>query len=82
MDCVFAGYDVLESDGVRLRFNIPDPDPGVADTLTIIVSDAQLAAVTTPAQLRTLVTALLNRKVRKSTTVTRLDPFKGMSVTI
>lgn len=81
MECVFAGYEV-QDDGVLFRFNIPDPEPGVADTLTVKATDAQLSAVTTAPQLRTLVTTLLNRKVRRNGFAAKLNPFLGQSVTI
>ena len=82
MDCVFAGYDVLPDGGVRLRFNIPDPDPGFADTVSIRVDDTDLPSSITNAQLRALVIAKLRRTLRREGFAAKLNPFLGQSITV
>lgn len=77
----FTGYEVDDA-SVRLTFLNPDPGPGRASEYTIAVSDAELAAVTTAAQLRTLVTAKLQRKLQAANIASKLDGFIGQPVTI
>lgn len=80
-DLTFLRYEV-EDASVRLTFLNPDPGPGRASEYTIVVSDAELAAVTTSPELRTLVTAKLRRKLQAANIASKLDGFIGQSVTI
>lgn len=81
MEMVFVRYEV-QDDGVTLEFLAPDPGPGRLTAYSIFVTDAELAATTTSPQLRTLVTAKLQRKVQATNIASKLDGFIGQSVTI
>ena len=77
----FLSYEV-EDTGIEMEFLNPTPGPGKATNYTIFVTDAELSGVSTPAQLRTLVVAKLQRKIQASGIASKLDTFIGQSVTI
>lgn len=80
-DFTFLGYTV-EDAGIEMEFVNPFPGPGKPTNYTIRLTDNELAGVTTPAQLRTLVTTKLQRKVQASGIASKLDAFIGQTVTI
>lgn len=77
----FTGYTVTDF-GVDLRFVCADPGPGEPNDYRVFVSDAELAAVGTLAQFRTLVDGKLSRTIRAATIASRLDQFIGQSRTV
>lgn len=81
MDMIFTHYEITDS-GVTLTFTSPDPGPGRPSDYSVALTDAELASVGTNAQLRTLVTTKLQRKLQATGIATRLDPFIGQSITI
>lgn len=81
MNLIFAGYEVTDL-GIVLHFTWPNrPTPGPTEFF-VMLTDAELSAITTQAQLRTAVTSKLNRKLRATGIATKLDPFIGQSITI
>jgi hypothetical protein len=80
-DLTFLRY-VVEDDATYLEFLWPEPGAGKATNYTIRLTDAELAAVTNAAQLRTLVTGKLQRKLQATGIASRLDSFIGQTVTI
>lgn len=81
MTLTFTDYTVLD-DGIQFHFASPDPGAGQPSDYYVQATDAELAAVTTQAQLRTLVTNKLQRKLRATGIATKLDPFIGQSLVI
>lgn len=81
MTLTFIRYSVNDT-GIALVFNADYPGPGKENEIVIMVTDAELAGVSTQPQLRTLVTTKLNRKLRAVGLSTKLDPFIGQSLTI
>lgn len=81
MTLTFRAYDV-EDGGIRLRFVSPDPGPGRVSDYDVLLTDTELVAVTTQAQLRTLVIDKLNRKLRAANIASKLDAFIGQSLVI
>ena len=78
----FTSYAV-QDDGIQLHFVSPDPGAGMPSDWYVLVTDAEVTAATTQAQLRQLVLGKLNRKFRAAGGIaTRLDPFIGQSVVI
>lgn len=77
----FQGYQVTDP-GTRLDFLAADPGPGQSAEVSILLTDADLATVTTQVQLRNLVTSRLQRKVRAAGIAAKLDQFIGQSVTV
>jgi hypothetical protein len=73
----FVSYTV-EDAGTVLTFERLDADQKYA----ILLTDAELAGVSTPTALRTLVTTKLNRKIKASLVASKLDAFIGQSVTL
>lgn len=71
-----------EPDGVYLTFTSPDPGPGEESDVVILLTDTDLAAVTTQVQLRDLIQNKLNRRVRAAGIASKLDPFIGQSLTV
>lgn len=80
-DLTFLRYEV-QDDGVVLEFVNFSPGPGKPTNYTIKLTDAELSGVTTLPQLRTLVTAKLQRKIQASGVATKLDGLIGATVTI
>lgn len=78
---VFAQYLVVH-DGIEMEFRCPNPGPGQASEYVIKVTDTELAGVSTQAQLRTLLTTKLNRKIRATGIATKLDQFLNQSITV
>lgn len=81
MILTFTGYTVLDA-GTQLQFVSPDPGPGRPSDYAVLVTDAEMAAVTTAQQLRDLVLAKLQRKLLAALVASRLDGFLGQSVTL
>jgi hypothetical protein len=75
----FDSYEVAD-DGIALHFVSPDPGPGRPSDYFVTVTDAELAAAANAAQLRTLVTAKLQRKFRAAGISTKLDAFIGSTI--
>ena len=72
----------IEDGGIRLHVVCANPGPGQVSDYFIFLTDADLAAVTSQAQLRTLVETKLKRALRATGIGTKLEPFVGQSVTI
>lgn len=81
MTLTFTSYEVTDG-GITLHFVSPDPGPNRPSDYYVALTDAELAGVSTQAQLQTLVTTKLNRKLRAVGSSTKLDPFIGQSLTI
>lgn len=77
----FSGYDVND-DGTVLRFVCADPGAGEPSEYSVLLTDADLSAVSTQPQLRTLVISKLQRRYRAAVVASKLDQFVGQSVTI
>lgn len=77
----FLGYDVQDT-GIELEFANFTPGPGLPTNYTILITDAEIAGVSTLSQLRTLVIGKLRRKLQAEGIATKLDPLIGLSVTI
>ena len=73
-------YEVTD-DGILMEFLCPDPGGGNESLYYIRLTDAELAAVTTQQELRTLVTTKLERKIRAANIASKLDQFIGESIT-
>ncbi len=80
-DLTFLRYRV-EDDATYMEFLWPNPGPGLATNYTIRLTDAELAAVTTQPQLRTLVISKLQRKLQAAGIASKLDLFINQTVTI
>lgn len=80
-DLTFLRYEVTDT-GVSMEFLNPAPGPAKTTNYTIFVTDAELSGVSTPAALRTLVVAKLQRKLQASGIASKLDTFIGQTVTI
>jgi len=78
---VFTSYVVIDA-GIEMAFICSNPGPGEVSEYTILMTDAELATVTTQAQLRTLVTTKLNRRYRATGIASKLDQFILQSITI
>ena len=81
MTLTFTSYEVTDN-GIALHFVSPDPGPAKPSDYYVSLTDAEITSVSTQVQLRTLVTAKLNRKLRALGFTTKLDPFIGQSLTI
>jgi len=80
MNFRFDSYSVTD-DGILFVFS--RVDAGREGTgYTCFVTDAELAAISTPAQLRTLIVGKLQRKLQASGIASKLDSFIGATVTI
>ena len=84
----FVGYEMdkcqglLAAPGLYLHFVCANPGPGEVSDYYVIVTDAELAGISTQAALRTLVITKLQRAYRASGIASKLDQFIGQSVTI
>jgi len=72
---VFSSYEI-EDDGVRLYFS------SGKISCSVVLTFAELSAVTTQAQLKTAVTAKLQQKLRATSLMLKLDQLIGQSITI
>ena len=77
----FTAYEVRD-DGIRMDFVCLNPGPGQANDYSIVITDAELAAVSTVPQFTTLVTNKLQRKIRASGIAAKLDPRIGAALVI
>ena len=75
-------YEVLDEplSGIRMWFMCANPGGGNASNYSIILTDAEIAAVVNAAGLKTLVEAKLGRKLRATSIASKLDSFIGSSV--
>jgi hypothetical protein len=80
-DLTFKGYAVQDT-GIQMDFVNFFPGPGKPTDYSIFLTDAELSAVATQVQLRTLVTTKLQRKLQAAGIATKLDQFIGQTVTI
>lgn len=78
---VFQGYEVTDT-GIQMHFLCPAPGPGENSDWYIFLTDAEISAVTTVAQFKTLVLTKLQRRYRASGIATKLDQMIGQSVVI
>jgi len=78
---VFASYDV-QDEGIQLHFVCPDPGGGEASDYSCLLTDAELASITTLAELKALAKTKLERKLRAATIATKLDPLIGQSLVV
>lgn len=81
MTLTFTDYAVFDN-GIQFHFVSADPGAGKPSDYYVQATDAELAAVTTQLQLRTLIENKLNRKLHANGIATKLDPFIGQSLTI
>ena len=77
----FTSYEVT-NEGIDFHFVSPDPGPGEPSDYFVLITDAELATVTTQLQLRTLVRDRLERKLRATGIASKLDQFIGQSLVI
>ena len=72
----FIFYRVTD-DGIKLAFK-----DVYGNTHYIYLSDTELAAITTQAQLRAAVITKLRRKIQATNIASKLDPLIGQTITI
>jgi len=77
----FTRYDVTDA-GIALWFTCDNPGGGMPSDYQVSLTDAELAGVSTVAQLKTLVTTKLSRRYRATGISTKLDALIGQSVVI
>lgn len=77
----FTSYAVQDT-GIMFHFVSPNPGPGNESDWYVFASDADLAAVASAADLRTLLQTKLNRKLRAAGIASKLDPFLGQSLIV
>jgi ABC-type Zn2+ transport system substrate-binding protein/surface adhesin len=77
----FSSYLVTDN-GIVLTFVLTDPGAGESTEMSILLTDNELASVSTTPQLRSLVITKLQRRVRASGIASKLDPLIGQQVTI
>lgn len=77
----FIDYEVTDT-GISMHFLCNNPGAGMNSDYHVLVTDAELATITTQAQLKTLVTGKLQRKLRAVGIATKLDNLIGQSITI
>lgn len=75
----FTGYDISDT-GITFNMVCFDPGPGLPTDWPVFCTDAELAPLTTAAQLRDLIVAKLQRKYRALGIATKLDPLIGSVV--
>lgn len=75
----FVRYTVHE-EGTRLVFTLDGMGPGQDTEITILLTDAEVAGLTTLGLARVLVTAKLQRRLMASGIAPRLDSLLGQSV--
>ena len=73
----FVSYQVTDA-GTELTFERLDAD----QRYVVLLTDAELAGVSTQVQLRKLVVTKLNRKIKASLVASKLDAFIGQTVTL
>ena len=78
---VFNSYEVVD-EGLKLHFVCSNPGGGENSDYYVLVTDTELATITTQAQLKTLVQTKLQRKFRAQGIAAKLDIFIGQSLTI
>ncbi len=78
---VFMSYQVQDS-GIQFHFVCPDPGGEQPSDYYILVTDAEVAAITTLASAKTLILNKLARKYRALNIASKLDQFIGQSVVI
>ena len=79
-DMRFTGYDVTDT-GIRFAFEENVTGNNMLEA-AVFMTDAELAAITSQAQLRTALTTKLQRQVNKAGIAAKLDPLIGQSITI
>lgn len=72
----------MEDSGIRLHFLCTDPGPEQENDYYIMITIAELEAVTTQIQLRTLVQDRLNLKIRAQGVASKLIPFIGQTLVV
>jgi hypothetical protein len=77
----FTRYNVTDA-GIDLWFTCDNPGGGMPSDYQVGLTDAELAGVSTVAQLKTLVTNKLSRRYRATGISTKLDALLGQSVVI
>lgn len=77
----FTDYETGD-EGITLHFVSPNPGPGQVSDYFILLTDADLATITTQLQLKNLVETKLKRKLRANGIAAKLDPFIGQSLII
>lgn len=77
----FTDYQVTDQ-GILFHFVCANPGPGQPSDYYVLVTDTELAGVSTQQQLVTLVTGKLQRRFRATGIATKLDPLVGQSITI
>lgn len=77
----FTAYEVTDA-GIVMAFVCLNPGPGEANDYSVLVTDAELAAVTTAPQFTALVQTKLQRKVRGAGIASKLDARIGQSLTV
>lgn len=77
----FLDYNVNDV-GIHMHFVSPDPGPGEPSDYYILLTDTDLAGVTTQLNLRNLVLTKLQRAFRAQGIASKLDPFIGQSLSI
>ena len=80
MNMTFVGYEVDDS-GVIFNFVAVGDGIGASDYF-VRLTDAELAAISTPAQLRDTLLVKLRRKVNREGIASKLDSFIGQVLTI
>ena len=76
MDLIFTNYKIRDEDGVLLVFQ------GDLGDYSIMISNAEIAAITNLAQFKALVETKLDRRINGAGIASRLDVLIGRIVTI
>lgn len=77
----FTDY-TIEDSGIRFHFVCADPGAGMESDYYVFATDAELSALSTANQLRSLMLAKLNRAIRRNGFASKLDPLIGQTVTV
>ena len=78
---VFMDYQIRD-DGIELHFVCYNPGPGEITDYYILITDAEITAISNATQFKALIVAKLQRKLRAANLASKLDPFIGQSVVI
>lgn len=76
---IFIDY-LVNDDGVVLHFLCPNPGAAQESDYYVLLTDAEIASVSTTPQLATLVKSKLQRKLRATGMATKLDALIGQSL--
>lgn len=77
----FTRYEVTDT-GVRFWFVCPDPGPGEQSDYSVLLTDAEMGAITSIATFQSALLAKLKRYWRAEGIASKLDSLIGRSITL